>query len=87
MCDSNFYGIFKNCIYLLQVKSFRVIVVLLLEVMFTLSLYLLRCFQKSYLRICLSYFFFLLIQTIKQKIFNFMFCRCKHFEFVFMPFI
>lgn len=64
MCDSDFYGIFFNCIYLLpQVKSFRVIVVLLLEVMFRLRLYLLRCFErgnfqkKSYLRICLSYFF------------------------------
>lgn len=63
MCDSDFYGIFLNCIYLLpQVKSFRVIVVLLLEVMFRLSLYLLRCFEreifkKSHLRICLSYFF------------------------------
>lgn len=55
---------FFNCIYLLpQVKSFRVIVVLLLEVMFRLRLYLLRCFErgnfqkKSYLRIRLSYFF------------------------------
>lgn len=48
MCDSDFYGIFLNCIYLLpQVKSFRVIVVLLLEVMFTLSLYLLRCFERE----------------------------------------
>lgn len=69
MCDSDFYGIFFNCIYLLpQVKSFRVIVVLLLEVMFRLSLYLLRCFergnfQKSDLRICLSYFFFLPVNT------------------------
>lgn len=62
MCDSDFYGIYFNCISLL-VKSFGVIVVLLLEVMFRLSLYLLRCFErgnfqkKSYLRICLSYFF------------------------------
>lgn len=39
---------FLNCIYLLpQVKSFRVIVVLLLEVMFRLSLYLLRCFERG----------------------------------------
>lgn len=48
MCDSDFYGIFFNCIYLLpQVKSFRVIVVLLLEVMFRLRLYLLRCFERG----------------------------------------
>lgn len=74
MCDSDFYGIYFNCIYLLpQVKSFGVIVVLLLEVMFRLSLYLLRCFERGNFQKNLisgsvyRIFFFLLIQTIKQK--------------------
>lgn len=66
---------FFNCIYLLpQVKSFRVIVVLLLEVMFRLRLYLLRCFERGNFQkkiisqdLFIVFFFFLLIQTIKQK--------------------
>lgn len=72
MCDSDFYGIYFNCISLL-VKSFGVIVVLLLEVMFRLSLYLLRCFERGNFQKNLisgsvyRIFFFLLIQTIKQK--------------------
>lgn len=64
---------FLNCIYLLpQVKSFRVIVVLLLEVMFRLRLYLLRCFergnfQKNHISGSVYRIFFLPVNTDKQK--------------------